>query len=67
MKKVILSAVMMLALVAGSAFAAPQNKNMKTKPAASASGGKMGGKKHHRKHHRRAHRRGAKKSANKNM
>jgi hypothetical protein len=63
MKKVILSAVMVLALAGGSVFAATtQNKNAGGgKPAASA--GKSGGKKHVRKHHRRGH----KKSANKNM
>ena len=66
MKKVILSAVMVLALAGASVFAAtPQNKNMGSKPAAS-SGKKMGGKKHHKKRHRKA-RRGARKSANKNM
>ena len=65
MKKIILAAVMVLALAGGSVFAATtQNKNMGSKPAASS--GKMGGKKNHKKRHRKA-RRGAKKSANKNM
>jgi hypothetical protein len=49
MKKVILSAVMMLALAGGSVFAAStQNKNMagKTKPAATAKKGKAKHKRH---------------------
>ena len=69
MKKVILSAVMVLALVGGSAFAAStQNKNAggKMKPAASSNAPKTktGGKKRHKKH-----RKGKAKSgkANKNM
>jgi hypothetical protein len=60
MKKVILSAVMVLALAGGSVFAATtQNKN--AKPAAAAKTGGM------KKKHKRAHKRGAKKAANKNM
>lgn len=63
MKKVILSAVMMLALVGGSVFAATtQNKNAGgSKPAAT------GMKSTTKKKHKRAHKRAAKKAANKNM
>jgi len=62
MKKVILSAVMVLALAGGSVFAATtQNKNAGgAKPAA-------GMKSTTKKKHKRAHKRAAKKAANKNM
>lgn len=59
MKKVILSAVMVLALVGGSAFAATtQNKN---------AGGAPAMKTTMKKKHKKAHKRAAKKAANKNM
>ena len=65
MKKVILSAVMMLDLAGGSVFAATtQNKNAGGSKPAASSGKKSGGKKHGRKHHLR---RGMKMSGNKNM
>jgi hypothetical protein len=67
MKKVILSAVMVLALVGGSAFAAStQNKNAagKTKPAATGTM-KSGGKKHHKKRHHKTSK--TSKTKNKNM
>ena len=62
MKKGILAAVMALALVGGSAFAATtQNKNA-AKPAAST-----GMKKTTKKHRKARKHRAAKKTANKNM
>lgn len=59
MKKVILSAVMVLALVGGSAFAATttQNKNASGAPTMKTT----------KKKHKRAAKKAAKKAANKNM
>ena len=62
MKKVILSAVMVLALAGGSVFAAStQNSNKPAKAGASS------GMKTTKKRHKRTHRASTKKSANKNM
>ncbi len=64
MKKVILSAVMVLALAGGSVFAATtQNGNKGAKPAASTGMKKKAAKKRHKK---AAHKM-AKKTGNKNM
>ena len=64
MKKVILSAVMVLALAGGSVFAAStQNKNA----GGTKAGASTGMKKTTKKRHKRARRASAKKSANKNM
>ncbi len=71
MKRILISAVLALALAGTTAFAA-QNKNTgKTKPAASkpATGGNMAApkSKSKRKHHRRGHKKGGSKTmGNKN-
>jgi len=71
MKRILISAVLALALAGTTAFAA-QNKNAgKTKPAASkpATTGNMGMSKSKGKgkHHKRRHHKGSSKTKNKNM
>jgi len=65
MKKIILAGSMILALAAGSVFAAQGNKNTKstgkssTTMASNTGGTKTGGKSH-RRHHRKHHKGGSK-------
>ena len=62
MKKLFISAVMVLALACGSAFASPtQNKNASGTKSMSSSGMKKGTKKHTKRH-----RKATKKTANAN-